>query len=148
MREPLIVLVAEDDANDAFLVERAFEKARTGMRIQYVRDGQEAIDYLRGAPPYSDRSTHPKPDVLLLDLKLPKLTGFDVLKWLREQQMPARPLVMVFSSSSDQRDVDRAYDLGANSYLIKSPASPEFLEFIKNLDVYWSKHNRGPVDFS
>jgi CheY-like chemotaxis protein len=144
MREPLTILVAEDDAEDAFLVERAFQKADMDVRIHYVRDGQEAMDYLSGAPPYSDRSTHPQPNVLLLDLKLPKVSGFEVLKWLRERQNYARPLVIIFSSSSDQKDVDRAYDLGASFYLPKPPDFEGFMGLLQRLRPYWFESNIFP----
>src|SRR6266567_605609 len=110
------ILVAEDDPADAFFLQRAFAKAGVSISLHFVRDGQEVIDYLRGEPPFADRVVYPLPQLLLLDLKMPRLNGFDVLGWLKESPDLKRLPVVVFTSSRETADVNHAYDLGANSY--------------------------------
>src|SRR5947208_11973317 len=113
------ILVAEDDADDAFFLQRAFKKLGIPTSLKFVHDGQEAIDYLHGDAQFADRLRYPLPDLLLLDLKMPRLTGFEVLGWVRKQHNLRRLPVVIFSSSGELTDINRAYDLGANSYLIK-----------------------------
>jgi CheY-like chemotaxis protein len=143
-----IVLVAEDDEDTRILLARAFRKVNSACVLKVATNGLEVIRYLEGKGEFADRDSHPLPAMMLLDLNMPQKSGFEVLQWIRRHPSLKRMVVVVFTHSENQKDIDRAYDLGANSYLIKSPSSPEFFEFIKNLDVYWSKHNRGPVDFS
>jgi DNA-binding response OmpR family regulator len=131
------ILVAEDDANDAFFLERAFAKAGVDAPRRFVRDGGEAVEYLEGRSGFADRSVHPMPTLLLLDLKMPRLSGFDVLKWLRQTPALHRLSVVVFSSSDDPNDVNLAYDLGANSYAVKPGNSAELLGFVRSLREYW-----------
>ena len=139
------VLVAEDDPGDVFLLQRAFSLAGTPIALHFVRDGQEVIDYLCGESQYADRKSFPLPDLLLLDLKMPRMNGFDVLQWLRDQPGLKRLLVTVFTSSDQPQDVNRAYDLGANSYLLK-PHNSEFLcEVVKQVEKYWLELNLSPV---
>src|SRR5215475_14358650 len=123
---PKRVLVAEDDPADVFLLERAFSRAGVAASLHFVRDGQEAIDYLGGEHRYDNREEFPLPHLMLLDLKMPRLGGFDVLGWLRGQPGLKRLLVTVLTSSSQPEDINRSYDLGANSYLVK-PQTPEGL---------------------
>jgi len=146
--ERKIILVAEDDPTDAFFLQRAFGKTGVSIGLEFVRDGQEAIDYLRGEPPYADRKTHPLPQLLLLDLKMPRLNGFEVLDWLRNQPQLKRLLVIVFSSSAELGDIDRAYDLGANSYLVKPHASEQLMELVHRVEKYWLESNQGPSAFA
>jgi len=143
-----IILVAEDDPTDAFFLQRAFGKTGVAVGLEFVRDGQEAIDYLRGEPPYADRTVHPLPQLLLLDLKMPRLNGFEVLDWLRNQPHLKRLLVIVFSSSAELGDINRAYDLGANSYLVKPHASELLLELVQRVEKYWLESNQGPSAFA
>jgi CheY-like chemotaxis protein len=142
------VLIAEDDPADAFLLERAFAAAEISASLHFVRDGQEAIDYLEGSVNYADREVHPLPDLLLLDLKMPKLNGFDVLSWLRQQPGLKRLLVTVLTSSDQPNDINRAYDLGANSYLLKPHNSHELSELVKRVQKYWLETNQVPVTLS
>ena len=140
----LNILIAEDDPNDTFLLARAFSKAAVQAPLHFVRDGQEVVDYLQGQNPFADRDAHPLPALLLLDLKMPRLDGFEVLQWVRRQEGLRRLLVVVFSSSSQIEDINRAYDLGANSYLGKPAASEDLFELVKSLEQYWLKHNLHP----
>ena len=139
------VLIAEDDPTDIFLLQRAFAVAEVPAILHVVRDGQEAIDYLEGEASYADRQAHPLPDLLLLDLKMPKLNGFDVLAWLRRQPGLKRLLVTVLTSSDQPQDINRAYDLGANSYLLKPHSSHELSDLVKRVQKYWLEVNQVPV---
>ena len=141
---PLTILVAEDEPHDVFFIKRAFADAGLTTLIQVVKDGQEAIDYISASPPFENRREHPLPDLLLLDLKMPRLNGFDVLTWLRKQPGLKRLPVVIFSSSTQYEDVNRAYDLGANSYLPKKAGSPELLKLVEQIDGYWCKLNQCP----
>ncbi|PYJ07423.1 MAG: two-component system response regulator [Verrucomicrobia bacterium] len=114
------ILLAEDDDNDVFLLRRAFDKAGLADRLIVVRDGQEAIWYLNGQGAYADRNAHPWPEVLLLDLKMPRMDGFDVLKWLQRRRRSLQPLlVVVHTSSKLDTDLQRAFELGADAYWLK-----------------------------
>lgn len=139
------VLIAEDDPSDVFLLQRAFTSAGIPANLHFVRDGQEAIDYLGGESKFADRGAYPLPDLMLLDLKMPRLNGFDVLEWLRKQPGLRRLLVTILTSSDQARDIDRAYDLGANSYLLKPHGSQELSELVLRLQRYWLELNQRPV---
>ncbi len=138
------ILVAEDQTNDAFILERAFKKTGAKATLHFVRDGQEAIDYLEGEELFSDRNAYPLPTLLLLDLKMPRLNGFDVLEWVRSQKSLRRLLVVVFSSSEEMSDINRAYDLGANSYMVKPGDFDELLKLAEELGRYWLLRNKCP----
>ena len=139
------VLVAEDDPSDVFFLKRAFTLAGVPTALHFVRDGQEAIDYLEGENGYADRETHPLPDLVLLDLKMPRMNGFDVLEWLRKQPGLKRLLVTVLTSSDQPQDINRAYDLGANSYLLKPHNSENLSELVIQVQKYWLELNRCPI---
>lgn len=128
------ILLAEDEPNDAFFVQWGFEKAGCGHRISHVHDGQEALDYLNGLPPYCDRSQYPLPDLLILDLKMPRLGGFDVLEWLKSHPEHKSLPVVVFSSSDHERDVEKARLLGAREYRIKPNEIEKFVQLAQDLD--------------
>src|SRR6267378_453186 len=130
------VLVAEDDPSDVFFLKRAFTLAGVPTVLHFVRDGQEAIDYLEGENGYGDRERHPLPDLVLLDLKMPRMNGFDVLEWLRKQPGLKRLLVTVLTSSDQPQDINRAYDLGANSCLLKPHSTNDLAEVVKRLQRY------------
>jgi len=141
------VLIAEDDPSDVFLLERAFQAAGIPASLHFVRDGQEAIDYLGGEADYSDRTAYPLPDLMLLDLKMPRLNGFDVLEWLRKQPGLKRLLVTILTSSDQSTDINRAYDLGANSYLLKPHRSDQLTELVQRVEGYWLDLNQRPANF-
>ena len=138
------ILVAEDDPQDAFFLKREFGKAGVPITLHFVHDGQEVIDYLEGKGIFADRQTYPMPDLVLLDLKMPRLNGFDVLGWLRKQAGLKRLPVIIFSSSAELVDINRAYDLGANSYLVKPHAVEELSALVNRLKTYWLEANIVP----
>ena len=142
---PKKVLIAEDDPSDVFLLRRAFAVAKIPATLHFVCDGQEAIDYLEGGAAYNNRTAYPLPDLMLLDLKMPKLNGFDVLTWLRRQPGLKRLLVTVLTSSDQPNDINRAYDLGANSYLLKPHNSSELSVLVAQVKRYWFDLNQRPV---
>jgi CheY-like chemotaxis protein len=138
------ILVAEDNLEDAFLLKRAFQKAGVNARMELVRDGIDAIAYLKGECPYCDRLQFPFPGLLLLDLKMPKADGFTVLRWIQTQEGMRRLLVTVLSSSEEPEDVNRAYDLGANSYLVKPSRLEGLGSLVKRIQAYWMELNFPP----
>lgn len=128
------ILLVEDDHNDVLLIKRAFDKVKIANPIIVVNDGEEAISYLAGREPYVERAL---PMLVLLDLKLPRKSGHEVLEWLRQQQTLKRLPVVVLTASSESSDVNRAYDLGANSYLVKPVTFDSLVEMVKTLNLYW-----------
>jgi CheY-like chemotaxis protein len=144
MLDGQVILLAEDDENDVVLIQRAFQKAGMRNALKVVRDGGQAIDYLSGRGNYADRERYPIPFLLLLDLKMPGTDGFEVLQWLRTEPELRRLLVVVLTSSHLQSDVDRAYELGANSYLVKPVSSGEMVHLVQRFEAYWTEINRTP----
>ena len=145
MRHSAILLV-EDDEADILLVRRAFRNARIANPLFEVRDGQAAIQYLSGEGEYADRTRYPIPFLILLDLRLPKLSGFEVIAWLREQPQLANLIVVVLTASDHVPDVTKARDLGANSYLVKPGNFEELVEMVKRIRGRWLLVNRLPGD--
>jgi len=139
------ILLVEDDSNDVLLIQRAFAKAGLKDSLKLVRDGEQAIDYLSGRGAYANREKFPLPYLLLLDLKMPGTDGFEVLQWLRGEPDLRRLLVVVLTSSNLQADVDRAYELGANSYLVKPVEFEEMVNLIQRFEAYWTEINRTPT---
>lgn len=142
------ILLVEDDPNDTLLIKRAFQKAGLGEVLKNVGDGDQAIQYLSGGNEFADRARFPLPFLVLLDLKMPGMDGFDVLQWVRGQRDFKRLLVVVLTSSNLQADVDRAYDLGANSYLVKPVEFNEMVNMIQRFEAYWTEINRFPTPAS
>jgi len=139
------ILLVEDDPNDVLLIQRAFQKAGLSNILKVVRDGEQAIDYLSGQGAYVERERFPLPFLLLLDLKMPGTNGFEVLQWVRSEPNLKRLLVVVLTSSNLQADVDRAYELGANSYLVKPVEFGEMVNMIQRFEAYWTELNRFPT---
>ncbi len=138
------ILLVEDNSTDVLMVRRAFRKANLLHPLQVVDDGDKAVAYLGGQGPYADRGQYPLPVLLLLDLKLPRRSGLEVLGWLRQQEGLRRLPVVVLTSSKESSDVNRAYDLGANSYLVKPVDFDPLLEMVKALGLYWMLLNEKP----
>lgn len=135
--QPRSILLIEDSADDALLVQRAFRKLGGETRIRVLDNGEKAVAYLGGEGDYADRVRFPLPDLMLLDLKLPRRSGFEVLEWLRGQPGLRRLPVVIFTGSREATDVERAADLGANSYLVKPIGFDALLELVDAFQSYW-----------
>ena len=138
------VLLVEDDPDDVALIQRAFRKANIANPLRVVTDGEEAVAYLAGRGEYAERARHPLPVLVLLDLKLPKRSGYEVLAWLRRQEGLRRLPVAVLTSSRQAADVNRAYDLGANAYLQKPVGFEALHELVRTLNLFWLILNEKP----
>jgi CheY-like chemotaxis protein len=139
------VLHVEDDPNDALLLQHACRKAGASLHLESVTDGEDALAYLRGVDHFTDREQHPLPSLVLLDLKMGRLNGFDVLTWMRKEEKFKRVPVVVLTSSNHDADVKRAYDLGANSYLVKPVNFDALVELVQAIQHYWFKLNQRPA---
>ena len=139
-----VILLAEDDPNDVLLIQRAFQRTHVANPLQVVRDGEEALAYLSGQGAFADRERHPLPVLMLMDLKMPRKSGLEVLEWVRQQPGLKRLPITVLTSSNQSPDINRAYELGANSYLVKPAGFDSLLELVKNLDMYWLILNEKP----
>ena len=142
--EHATILLVEDSDDDVLLIQRAFRKSNLVNPVEVVRDGEQAVRYLGGTGPYADRGRHPLPALVLLDLKLPRKNGLEVLAWLRGQAGIRRIPVVVLTSSRESNDLRRAYDLGANSYLVKPVSFEGLVETVKTLGLYWMILNEKP----
>ncbi|HEU5452176.1 MAG TPA: response regulator [Terriglobales bacterium] len=139
------VLLVEDDPADARLVQRAFQKVNHGLKLLRLKDGDEAVSYLAGDPPFDNRLLYPMPEMVLLDIKLPRRSGLEVLEWLRRRTGPLRRLpVVMLTSSRHSVDVNRAYELGANSYLAKPDTASGLEELARSFQQYWTRFNQPP----
>jgi CheY-like chemotaxis protein len=132
------ILVVEDDDNDAFLLDRALKKNGIVGPVQRVTDGVEAVAYLQGKGPYADRSLYQFPDVLFVDLKMPRMSGLELLGWLRDHPEFRVIPTIIMSSSRQNEDVRRAYHLGANTYFVKPTSFEELANLIKAVHDYWT----------
>ena len=144
MPEQALFLLVEDSADDVLLIRRAFQKANIFNPLQVVRSGEEAILYLKGESPYSNRAEFPLPSIILLDLKLTGKDGFQVLEWIRSQPPLCRLRVIVLTSSEAIYDVDRAYKLGANSFLTKPVHFDQLTQMMQAVKGYWVWHDHAP----
>ena len=145
MSDRSTILLVEDNSDDAELIEYAFEKAGIDNPLIGVTDGDAAVDYLAGKSVYTDRTQYPLPTLILLDLKLPKRSGFDVLKFIRGQAATKHIPVVILTSSNQNEDIAQSYKLGANSYLIKPVRRDALIEMVQSLNAYWIKLNQVPV---
>jgi CheY-like chemotaxis protein len=139
------ILIAEDDPNDALLLQRAIKKAGVRNRIHIVSDGEETIAYLGGEGDYSDRGKHPFPSFLWLDIKMPKKNGFDVLGWLQAHPKCSIIPCIVWSSSREERDVRVAYRLGANCFFKKPSTNEEMEKIVKQIFEFWNAAERPEI---
>jgi CheY-like chemotaxis protein len=138
------LLIVEDEENDVLFLKDALRKANILSPIQVVDDGRMALDYLGGVGKYGDRKTYPLPSVIFLDLKLPQVNGLAILKWIREEPSLPSMLVMILTASSLDEDIERAYRLGANSYVVKPSSRDKLVEVLKDFNNWWFKHNEPP----
>lgn len=132
-----IILLVEDNPDDADLTLAAFQDSKTFNEIVVARDGQEALDYLFATGSFAERDPKLMPEVVLLDLKLPKLGGLEVLRRVRADDRTRRLPVVVLTSSNEERDIIRSYDLGANSFVQKPVDFAQFMEAARQLGLYW-----------
>jgi CheY-like chemotaxis protein len=131
------ILIAEDEETEITILQMAARKAGLARKLVFVKDGAEVLAYLRGDPPYADRSQHPLPGLLLLDLKMPQLTGFEVLQWLGTRPELKHLPAVVLSASSADSDIQKARTLGAREYHIKPHRLPDLIQILKSLQDRW-----------
>jgi DNA-binding response OmpR family regulator len=137
------ILLVEDEDDDVFFFKTAMAKAGIVSQLHVARDGQEALDYFQGTGKFQDRAQFPLPDLMFLDLKLPKVMGLEVLKWIRQQPELAS-IVVILSSSSDREDVATAYRLGANAYLVKPTDISHLMKMVSCVHDFWLRYNTRP----
>lgn len=143
--ERRVILLVEDLADDVLLVRSAFAEAKLDIALYVVGDGEEALDYLLGMGKFSDRDEYPLPSLVLLDLKLPRLDGIEVLRWIRLQPNLKALRVIVLTSSEDIFDVNRAYEAGANSFLVKPLEFRNFPAMMRTLAKFWLGDSKTPM---
>ena len=144
MPETRLILLAEDEDDDVLLVQSAFKGAGILTPLQVVRDGYETIAYLQGVGKYANRGEFPLPSVLLLDLQMPRKNGFEVLQWIRSEPTLRTLRVTVLTGSTHQRDLNKAFELGANSFVVKPGDFNDLITAFKALHSYWLLTDRSP----
>ena len=145
MNNELEILLVEDNPADAELTIRALKKNRLANHLVHVTDGQQALDFLFGNGPYAGRDVMQQPKVVLLDLKLPKVGGIEVLRQLRADPRTKLLPVVVLTSSHEDQDVIETYNLGANSYIVKPVEFENFSQAVSDMGMYWLLLNEPPV---
>jgi CheY-like chemotaxis protein len=141
---PKTILLVEDNPSDVALTERALEKSHIANELVVVQDGQEALDYLWGAGAYAGRAASDSPALILLDLKLPRLPGLEVLRRIRADSRTRRLPVVILTTSREEQDLAAGYDLGVNSYIRKPVDFKQFAAAVEQLGLYWLVLNEGP----
>lgn len=141
---PVEILLVEDNPNDVELEMRAFKKHNLANKVFVVKDGAEALDYLFGRGAYADRDTSLNPKVILLDLKLPKVDGLEVLRQIKSDERTKTIPVVVLTSSKEERDLTESYKLGVNSYVAKPIKFDEFVQAVAEMGLYWLLLNKLP----
>lgn len=142
------ILLVEDDENDVTFMRLALKKAGIAGALQHAEDGEQAIDYLRGEGVFADRSQYPLPALIFLDLKLPRVMGMDVLRWIRDQPCFDMLAVIILTSSQQRTDIRMASSLRANSYLVK-PSNPlQLQEMVSLVERYWLRLNQPTATFA
>ena len=142
MNEPIEILLVEDNPNDVELTLRAFTRQKFAVRFQVARDGAEALDYLFGRGVHQGRDLGHQPKLILLDLKLPKVDGMEVLREIKNEPKTQLIPVVILTSSSIERDIRNGYDRGANSYIVKPVNYDQFMTMVSALGTYWLKFNK------
>jgi CheY-like chemotaxis protein len=140
------ILLVEDNPNDAELTLRALRRHNLGNQVVLVTDGAEALDFVFGEGSHADRQGEPLPRLVLLDLKLPKVDGIEVLRRLKGDPRTCRIPVVVLTSSAEERDIARSYELRVNSYIVKPVEFESFAKAVADLGLYWFLLNRVPHD--
>ena len=144
MPDQQVILIAEDREDDILLIQRALKGANVRNPLQVVRNGEEVIAYLKGKAKFANRDEFPLPSLLLLDLKMPRVDGFEVLRWVRGQPTLKAMRIIVLTSSDRINDVTLAYQLGANSFLVKPLSFSDFVQTSKVLKGYWLWMSQSP----
>ncbi len=142
--EPVDILLVEDQPHDAELALRALKKLNLDERVSLVRDGAGALDFIFGRGNHANRDLDDAPRLILLDLKLPKMSGIDVLRALKSDENPRHIPIIVLTSSGEACDVDACYNLGANSYVVKPVDFAQFTETVQQIGTYWLNTNEPP----
>jgi CheY-like chemotaxis protein len=142
--ENFVILVAEDDERDLILLQHALKDTNHTPNLQTVLDGEEVISYLSGEGEYADRRAHPYPDLLILDLKMPHLTGLEVLEWLKNYRLHNYIPTIMLSGSGMEQDVAEAYSLGVQTYFTKPASLEELRKLVQVLITYWCWSERPP----
>jgi CheY-like chemotaxis protein len=141
----LTILIAEDDENYALIVQRAVRDNGWTNPVRIVANGEEVISYLQGSGKYGDREAYPYPSVMFIDIKMPKATGFDVLRWVRKHPECSVLPTMIISTSDDPKDIKLAYELGANAYFVKPGSFADLKEMLKSAYEFWAWCAKPPV---
>lgn len=138
------ILHIEDDPNDVLLLQRAIRKANVSVHVETIYDGDRAVAYLTGDDVYSNRERYPFPSLILLDLKIPRKSGLELLSWIRQHPDLKRLPVTILTSSRHEKDINEAYELGANSYLVKPVGFDALTDVVKLISSYWLAINEQP----
>ena len=144
--QPITILMADDDADDRMFAKEALEKARLGNDLRFVEDGEELMGYLRHQGEYTDQSDSPLPDLILLDLNMPKKDGREALKEIKEEPLLRRIPVVILTTSKAEEDVFRTYDIGASSFITKPVTFEGLVDVMKVLKTYWFEIVKLPSD--
>ncbi len=146
MPRPIRILIAEDEPGDRLLLERALSKSDFDISVHSVSDGREALDYLKRISRYRNgtRLAHPLPTLLLLDLKMPEVNGFEVLKWVRKHPRLCDIQVVVFTASEEPKDMRQSYEAGADAYIVKPQDPDEFMDVVRSMEQQWLNAHATP----
>lgn len=144
MNNVIEILLVEDNLNDAEMTIRALKKNNIANNLVHVKDGAQALDFLLGSGDYQGRDVENKPKLILLDLKMPKVNGLEVLEKIRSNENTRKIPVVVLTSSKEHPDIERCYDLGVNSYIVKPVEFTNFVKAVSELGVYWMMINQTP----
>ncbi|MES1160371.1 MAG: response regulator [Bacteroidota bacterium] len=145
MNTEIEILLVEDKKSDAELTIRALRKNKIGNKIVHMKDGRAALDFLFGEGEFGGRDTSKAPKVILLDLKMPKLTGVEVLKKIKSNELTRKIPVVVLTSSKENPDIEECYQLGVNSYIVKPVIFEDFMKVVADMGLYWVIHNQPSV---